>query len=516
MSGARIRRILIVGGGTAGWMVAAMFAKVLGASGSNDPGDAAPAITLVESDEIGTVGVGEATIPPIVLFNRLLGIDEDRFVRETQGTYKLGIEFVDWLHPGHRYLHSFGLFGADMNGVPFTHYWLRANRNSGGGPRDLYNAEALAARAGRFARTPPDAPASMPRINYAYQFDAGLYAAFLRRFSEDRGVSRIEGRVADVERVGDEEVAAVRLDDGRRIEADLFIDCSGFRGLLIEGALGTGYEDWSRWLPANRAVAAPSASAGPPHPYTQATALGAGWRWRIPLQHRVGNGIVFCDAFMDEGAAADALAETLGSDMLGDPRVLRFVTGRRRRTWVGNCVAIGLAAGFLEPLESTSIHLVQAAIAKLLTLFPQRRSEPALAARFNREMAGLSEGVRDFLLAHYMLTDREDTEFWRHCRAIVPPDSLAEKLAAFRRRGEAMVGPQELFREVNWFSVLQGQGVTPDDHHPVADALHPAELERRLGQIRDAVARRVATLPPHAEFLRRSGGLAGGLAGGAL
>lgn len=496
----RIRRIGIVGGGTAGWMVASAFAKVLGARGPD-----APEITLIESEAIGTVGVGEATIPPIVLFNRLLGVDEDAFVRETGGTYKLGIEFVDWLRPGHRYLHSFGLFGADMNGVSFTHYWLRADRRGRAGPRDLYNAEAQAARAGRFARTPPDAPPTLPRINYAYQFDAGLYAAFLRRFAEGMGVLRIEGRIGDVERAGDG-VAAVRLDDGRRIEADLWIDCSGFRGLLIEEALDAGYEDWSRWLPANRAVAAASARDETPAPYTQATALGAGWRWRIPLQHRTGNGIVFPDAFMGEQEAIDELAATLGDAIEAEPRVLRFTTGRRRRAWVGNVVAVGLAAGFLEPLESTSIHLVQAAIAKLLALFPQTGSEPKLAARFNREMDGLMDGIRDFLLAHYVLTEREDTPFWRHCRALPLPDSLADKLDAFRRRGEVLPGPQELFREVNWFSVLHGQGVTPADHHPVADALPAEELDRRMGQIRDAVARRVAGLPPHAEFLRRSGG----------
>ncbi len=496
MTADRVRRVVIVGGGTAGWMTAAALAKVIGTREMT--------ITLVESDAIGTVGVGEATIPPIALFNKLLGIDEDQFVRETKATFKLGIEFVDWRQLGHRYLHSFGLFGVDMNGIPFTHYWLRAMREGRADDRDRFNAEAEAARQGRFGRTPPNAPATMPRINYAFQFDAGLYAAFLRRFAEERGVVRVEGRVVAVARDGEGGlIASLGLEDGRDVAGDLFIDCSGFRGLLIEEALGTGYEDWSRWLPANRAVAAPSRRVGPLLPYTRATARDAGWQWRIPLQHRTGNGYVFSDAFISEAAATDELLANLDAAPLQEPRVLRFVTGRRRRQWVGNCLALGLAGGFLEPLESTSIHLVQAGISKLLSFFPQGRARPEVIDRYNREMDLLYEGIRDFLVAHYVLTERDDTPFWRHCRAMAVPDTLAEKLALFEARGEVMVGGAELFREANWFAVLQGQGMTPADYHPVADAMPAEILDDRLGRIRAGVADRVAGLPRHEDFVAR-------------
>ena len=494
----RIEQIVILGGGTAGWMTAAALSKVLGSS--------RPHITLVESEQIGTVGVGEATIPPIGLFNKLLGIDEDEFVRETNGSFKLGIEFVDWLRPGHRYLHSFGLYGADMNGIPFPHYWLRAAREGWGGDRDLYNAEASGAHLGRFARTPPDAPPTMPRVNYAFHFDASLYAAFLRRYAEARGVSRIEGLVDHVERDGQTgHIAALHLNGGARVAGEFFIDCSGFRGLLIEETLGAGYDDWSRWLPVNRAVAVPCAPRPDILPYTRATAREAGWQWRIPLRHRTGNGYVFCDAFLSEEEAARLLMERLDGPAEAEPCTLRFTTGRRRRAWIGNCVAMGLAAGFLEPLESTSIHLVQAAIAKLLTLFPQADMDPALADRFNREMDGLYGGIRDFLLAHYLLTERDDTPFWRHMRTVEQPASLQAKLELFRSRGEVLPANHELFREVNWFSVLHGQGIVPADHHPVADGYSDAELRDRLGAIRDGVARRVATMPPHRAFLQRIG-----------
>jgi len=492
----RIRRIVIVGGGTAGWMVAAALAKVVGTRTHS--------ITLVESDQIGTVGVGEATIPPIALFNKLLGIDEDTFVRETGGTFKLGIEFVDWLRLGHRYMHSFGLFGVDMNGIPFTHYWLRSMRNGAATDKDLFNAEAEAARQGRFARTPPGAPATMPRINYAFQFDAGRYAAFLRSHAEERGVERVEGRVAQVGRDSASGVLTdLLLDDGRTLGADFFVDCSGFGGLLIEKTLGAGYQDWSRWLPANRAVAVPCARSGTLLPYTRATAREGGWQWRIPLQHRTGNGYVFSDGFVSETAATDALMGRLDGEPLADPRVLKFVTGCRQRSWIGNCVAVGLSSGFLEPLESTSIHLIQAAISKLLAFFPQRRIEPAIAERFNREMTLLYETTRDFLVAHYKLTERDDTEFWRYCRTMDVPDTLRAKLDLFRSRGEVMPAGHELFREGNWFAVLYGQGLEPDGYHPIADALAADELGRRLDQIRAGVGARVATMPAHSAFVAR-------------
>ncbi len=494
MSARRIARVVIVGGGTAGWMAAAALAKVLGPRG--------PAVTLVESEAIGTVGVGEATIPPITLFNRLVGIDEDVFIRETRATFKLGIEFVDWLRRGHRYLHSFGMFGPDMNGIAFSHYLLRATAAGLPIDRDGFNAEAMAAHQGRFARTPLGAPANLPRINYAFQFDAGLYAALLRRHSEALGVTRIEGQVTSVEPLaGREGIAALALSDERRIEGDLFIDCSGFGGLLIEQTLAAGYVDWSEWLPANRAIAIPTTRTPILPPMTRATARSAGWQWRIPLQHRTGNGYVFCDAFQSEDAALAELLATLEGKATGDPRMLRFVAGYRRRQWVGNCISLGLASGFLEPLESTSIHLVQAGLAKLLALFPQGDADPALADRYNAEMAALYEGIRDFLLAHYVLTERDDTPFWRSRRAMALPDTLVARLHRFRTRGEVGAGGMELFRDTNWFAILHGQGLVPEDHHPVADALPDAVLRERLDQVRAAIDQRVAGLPTHERYL---------------
>jgi tryptophan 7-halogenase len=490
------QRIVIVGGGTAGWMSAAALAKVIGTRRAT--------ITLVESEEIGTVGVGEATIPPIRLFNTLLGIEEDEFVRETQGTFKLGIEFVNWRRPGHSYLHSFGTMGVDTNGIPFTNYWLRSVREGQPTDRDLYNAEAGAARLGRFLRTPPGPAGAMPKINYAFQFDASLYAAFLRRYSEARGVQRVEGRIEHVDSDAESGlVRSLRLRDGHIVEGDLFLDCSGFRGLLIEQTLGAGFEDWSRWLPSNRAWAVPSRRLETLPPVTRATAHGEGWQWRIPLQHRTGNGIVFSDAFLEETAAADLLMNNLDGEAVGEPRLLRFTAGRRRKSWVGNVVALGLASGFLEPLESTSIHLVQAALSKLLTFLPQGDVDPALADRFNREIAALYESTRDFIIAHYKVTEREDTDFWRFCRTMDVPDTLAERMEHFRRRGEVFVANHELFREVNWFSILEGQGLMPEGQHPVADAMSEDALDRLLANVRNGVQRRIETMPPHEEFLAR-------------
>ncbi|HEU4704202.1 MAG TPA: tryptophan halogenase family protein, partial [Sphingomicrobium sp.] len=418
----------------------------------------------------------------------------------------LGIEFVDWLHVGHRYMHHFGLFGADMNGVSFSHYWLRWLA-LGGDPDNLkFNAEAQAAYAGRFARTPVRAPASMPRINYAFQFDAASYAQYLRRFAQKRGARRVEGRIAAVRRDGESGlVEALELADGRRIGGDFFIDCSGFRSLLIGEALGAGFEDWSKWLPCTRAAAVPCERLARIEPYTRATARPAGWQWRIPLQHRTGNGYVFADSFLGEDQAAEALLAALDAPATADPRILRFTAGRRRQAWIGNCVALGLSGGFLEPLESTSIHLVQAGLSKLLAAFPNRRPDPVLIDHFNEEMAQLYDGVRDFIVSHYKLTRRDDGEFWRYCRSMTVPDSLAEKIELFERRGEVMPGRHEVFREVNWFAVLYGQGVVPKDYHPIADAMSEDDLRLNLARIRSGISKRVEALPPHEEFLRQCG-----------
>ena len=494
MDDRRIRRIVIVGGGTAGWMTAAALAKVAGTQLHD--------ITLVESDEIGTVGVGEATIPPILVFNKLLGIDEDEFVRETHATFKLGIEFVDWKRLGHQYFHHFGLFGADLKGgVAFSNYWLRWVKE-GGNPDNLrFNAESEAARLGRFARTPPGR-ADLPSINYAFQFDASRYAAFLRRYAEARGVVRAQGKIVRVHQQQESGfIEAVEIEGGRRIDGDFFIDCSGFRGLLIEDTLKAGYDDWSRWLPANRAAAVPCERVEDPVPVTRSTAREAGWQWRIPLQHRTGNGYVFSDGFISDDEAARALLSRLDGAPLADPKILRFVAGRRKRCFVKNCLAIGLSSGFLEPLESTSIHFIQVAISKLLDIFPDRDFHPGILDRFNEEMDLLYDTVRDFLIAHYKLTEREDTPFWRYCRNMDVPDSVETKFDLFRRRGEVLAQGYDVFRETSWFAVLYGQGLVPEGYHPLADTMSSDELSLTLGRIRAAIQQRVATLPSHQQFL---------------
>ena len=495
MMSENVRDIVVVGGGTAGWMAAALLAKAIGTNKGS--------ITLVESEEIGTVGVGEATIPPIIHFNSILGIDEDEFVRETNATFKLGIDFVNWRRPESRYFHPFGVFGASIKGgVGFMNYWLRWVQLGGDPDCSHFIAEAEAADVGKFGRTSRAADGQLPRVNYAYQFDAATYAAYLRRYSERRGVVRREGRIVGFEQYGESGyVEAVTLADGGRIAGDFFIDCSGFRGLLIEGAFKAGFDDWSHWLPNNRAAAVPCERVEDPTPFTRSTAREAGWQWRIPLQHRTGNGYVFCDAYITDDEAARLLLERLDGKPLADPKILRFTAGKRRLGWVKNCVAVGLSSGFLEPLESTSIHLIQIAIMKLLELFPHRDINPALVDQFNREMDALYVNIRDFIIAHYKVTEREDTPFWQYCRAMEIPDSLAAKLSMFEERGEVRLLPDDLFREASWFAVLYGQGLTPKSYHPIADAMPEDELRLTMAKIRSAIKKRVDSLPAHAEFI---------------
>ena len=492
----RIRHFVIVGGGTAGWMAAAALAKVAGTQTNS--------ITLVESEEIGTVGVGEATIPPIQHFNQILGIDEDEFVRETNGTFKLGIEFVDWRRLGHTYFHQFGLFGAKIhNGAPFIQYWLRWLRSGGDPDYQLFNSEALAARENKFGRIPANERGELPNINYAFQFDAATYAAYLRRYAERRGVVRSEGRVVDVRQNGESGfIEAVELNDGRVVSGDFFIDCSGFRGLLIEGAYKAGFEDWSQWLPNNRAAAVPSDRIEDPTPFTRSTARESGWQWRIPLQHRTGNGYVFSDNFISEDEAASKLLERLDAPALADPKILRFTAGKRRTTWIKNCLAVGLSGGFLEPLESTSIHLIQVAIVKLLDLFPQKDCHPAILQRFNAEMDELYENIRDFIIAHYKVTERSDTPYWDYCRTMSIPDSLETRLELFRSRGEVQPAANGLFHDTNWFAILYGQGIEPADYPPLADAMSEDDLNLTLARIRGLIRKRVDALPSHGDYLR--------------
>jgi len=494
----------VVGGGTAGWMSAAALATVIGPL----PG---LTIELVESDEIGTVGVGEATIPQIVLFNKLLGIDEADFVRATNATYKLGIEFRDWTRIGHRYIHPFGFYGIDMLGVEFHHHWLKGLSLGDTAPLDAYSLGAVAALASKFDHPRPDQPNSpLARIGYAFQFDASLYARYLRGLSEAQGVVRTEGRIVDVVQNGETgHVEAVTLQSGARVEGDLFIDCSGFRGLLIEQTLGAGFEDWGKWLPCDRAYAVPCESSGDRQPLTRSTARPAGWQWRIPLQHRTGNGYVYSSEHLSDDEAAATLLANLDAPALADPKPLRFRAGHRRKAWVKNVVALGLAGGFLEPLESTSIHLVQSGLARLLTLFPSRNFDQAEIDRYNALTEQEYIDIRDFLVLHYKATERDDTPFWDYCRTLPPPEGLAGKLEMFRRNGRVIREHNELFTETSWLSVMVGQGMTAGGYHPAADILPDAETLTRLAHIREVVTNTAELMPTQEQFLHDSGGLSG-------
>jgi tryptophan halogenase len=486
-------RIVIVGGGTAGWMTAAALGRFL---------ERGYTVTLVESEQIGTVGVGEATIPQIRVFNNALGIDEDAFLRATSGTIKLGIEFVDWLRPGHRYMHAFGSVGRDLGLAGFQHYWRRADALGKARPLGAYALNEVAARAGRMRRGPAQTSRTLPEMPYAFHFDASLYAAFLRRYAEAHRVRRVEGRIIDVALAGETgEVASVTLEGDRVLAGDVFIDCSGFRGLLIEQALKTGYEDWSRWLPCDRALAVPCGSAQGLTPYTRATARAAGWQWRIPLQHRTGNGYVYASAHLSDDEAARTLLAHLDGPALADPRPLRFVAGKRKRIWNRNVVAIGLASGFLEPLESTSIHLVQSAISRLLKLMPGRRMIPAQALEFNRQSDFEYERIRDFIILHYKATARDDSAFWRERRDGPIPDTLAGKIELFREGGHVFREHEELFTEAGWMQVLIGQGVLPAAWHPLADQVPQVELAEYLSLIEGLITREVASMPRHEDFI---------------
>ncbi|PVM84348.1 tryptophan halogenase family protein [Caulobacter endophyticus] len=499
MTDNRIGRIVIVGGGTAGWMSAAMLARALG------PG---VAISLVESEAIGTVGVGEASIPQLRNFNAFIGLDEDAFLRATEGTIKLGIEFVDWLRPGHRYMHAFGPVGRPLGVTPFHHYWLDARRRGTAGDDFwAWSANALAARAGRFGRVPtsPAQAGGAEPLTWAFHFDAALYARHLRTRAEARGVARVEGRIVGVDQDGETGfLRAVTLEGERRVEGDLFIDCSGFRGLLIQEALETGYEDWREWLPMDSAWAVPSRDEAPPVPYTRAWARDAGWQWRIPLRHRTGNGHVFSSAWTDKDAAARVLMDNLEGEALAEPRLLTFVTGRRKRSWNRNVVALGLAAGFMEPLESTSIHLVQSGLARLLALFPDKGFDPLLAAEFNRQTADEYARIRDFLVLHYKATEREDTPFWASRRTMEIPDTLAERMALFASSGRVFSRDDDLFKESSWVQVLLGQGVTPAATHPMTGVVADDQIDGWLDDLSRITARTAAALPSHAAFLGRA------------
>ena len=503
-----IRSVVIAGGGTAGWMTAAAFAnrvmQFLNCS-----------VTLIESAAIGTVGVGEATVPPIRLFNRITyGIDEAELLRHIQGTFKLGIRFENWGRLGDSYFHPFGSLGVPNQGdlIPFQHYWMHARRLGDEADLDAYNIAATAAAAGRFGKPTADRSARLPQLAYAYHLDAALYAAYLRRYAEQRGVRRIEGRIVDVTlRSGDGFIEAITLAGGRRINADLYIDCTGFRGLLIEQALGAGYEDWSRLLPCDRAVAVAAEQPGPRPPFTRAIARQHGWQWHIPLQHRSGNGYVYCSDYCSDAEATELLLAHLPGKPLAEPHLLRFVTGRRKRFWIGNCVAIGLAAGFLEPLESTSIYLIQDAILRLLSLFPNAGLPAAKIDLFNRLTAAKYEQIRDFLVLHYYANERTDAPFWAAVANLRIPDSLQQRIDLFRRSAHAHAkdthsfsGDEGVFGLTSWVTVMLGQNIVPQDYHPLLAATpDDGRLRAYLAGIRGAIGKAVGAMPTHDEYVAR-------------
>ncbi len=462
----------------------------------------AASVTLVESEQIGVVGVGEATIPPIKLFNQMLGIDENEFVRETQGSFKLGIEFVDWSRKGQRYFHPFGSHGRDFDSVPLYQYWLRERQRGDVTPLDAYSMAWVIARENRFSPPARDPRLVQSTFDYAYHFDTILYGRFLRRYSEARGVLREEGRVVEtrLSEIGD--VTAVVMESGRTIEADFFIDCTGFVGLLIEKALKTGYEDWTHWLPCDRAVAVPCETAGEFTSYTRSTAREAGWQWRIPLQHRTGNGHVYASQFITDAEASDTLMANIDGRPIADPRPLRFTTGRRRKFWNRNVVALGLSAGFMEPLESTSLHLIQTGINRLLALFPGKRDNSLEAAEFNRLTGEEYERIRDFLILHYHATTRDDAPLWRYTANMDIPDSLSWRMEHFRATGRLVSPGTELFLNPSWMAVYAGQGIEPDGLDPLVVG-SPVDGAERLAGLRRVMAEAVTPVPDHRAYIER-------------
>ena len=462
------------------------------------------AIHLVESAEIGIVGVGEATVPHIRFFNQTLGLDEADFMRKTHATFKLGIEFDNWGRIGDSYVHPFGDFGRAYRGVKFHHVWNRLRLAGDDMPLEQYSLPILAAKLARFAPPTNDPQSLLTSFGYAFQFDATLFAPYLRAYSEGRGVHRTEGRVVDVRLRGtDGFIEALKLASGEEITGDLFIDCSGFFGLLTEKTLHTGYEDWTHWLPCDRAVAVPCESAGPLLPYTKATAHGAGWQWRIPLRHRTGNGHVYSSRYLSDDEAAATLLANLDGKALAEPRVLKFVTGRRKKTWNRNCVAVGLAGGFVEPLESTSIYLIQAAITHLIELFPDRNFDPINLDEYNRIMDVEFERVRDFIVLHYCATERDDTPFWNYVRTMPIPDSLANKMELFRERCVIVDYRLGLFYEPSWLAVYVGQRVMPKRFDPRLDDMPLDDLRKHAQALRAAVQAGAESLPTHTDFLAR-------------
>jgi tryptophan halogenase len=493
-----IEHIIIVGGGTSGWMAAAALSRIR----AGRP----VAITLIESEEIGTVGVGEATIPPFLDFNRLLEIDERDMLSMVQGSFKLGIQFVNWGKIGDSYIHPFGNYGYQVDGISFHHVWHKYQQSGDKRPIQVFNVETMAAHFGRFARTEDYQREDLPPVNYAYHIDAGRYARYLRNYAETRGVVRREGKISDVTLDNENGfVSSVTMENGDVLKGDLFIDCSGFRGLLIEQALKTGYDDWSNYLPCNRAVALPCLreDGSGPLPYTRATAHSAGWQWQVPLQHRNGNGHVYCNEYMSDDEAHSILINNIAGKPGAEPNFLRFVTGRRKKFWNKNVVALGLASGFMEPLESTSLHLVNTGINKLIALLSLDGVTQTQEDAFNRLTGKEYARIRDFLILHYSSTTRDDSPFWNYCRNMSVPDSLTEKVELFRQNGQIFREDDELFTETSWAAVMMGQGIKMGGHNAMADAVKEPTTRREIDEMEKSIQFVVQHMPSHGEYLKQ-------------
>ncbi|MDO6640735.1 tryptophan 7-halogenase [Shewanella sp. 5_MG-2023] len=483
----KITNVVIAGGGTAGWMAAAAFAKLLGKNIN---------VTLVESDLIPTVGVGEATIPTLHIFHDLLKINEAEFMAATNATFKLGISFENWRDVNQDYMHSFGYIGQSCWAAGFQHFWLKGVNQGVASDIGDYCPEHVASRVGKFAVL-----ANHDR-NHAFHTDAGLYARFLRQFSEKYGAKRIEGTISKVnlnEQNGF--IESLTLADGQQIAGDLFIDCTGFKGMLIEETLHTGYDDWRHWLPCDSAIAVQTKQTKPLVPYTRSIAHPCGWQWQIPLQNRMGNGLVFCSQYLSDDDAKSLLLENIEGELINEPRVIKFRTGTRRKHWNKNCVAIGLSSGFIEPLESTSIHLIQQSIVRLMQNLPTTAMESGVVDNFNQKMRIEIENIRDFIVLHYHVTERKDSEFWRYCKQMDIPESLQKRIDLFKQSGQVYKTDQELFGEASWLQVMLGQGLMPEQYHPIVDNMSDDELAQFLGTIKQSIARRVNSLPNHVDFI---------------
>ena len=483
----QIKHVVIAGGGTAGWMAAAAVSKLLGKTVK---------VSLVESEEIGTVGVGEATIPTLLTLHELLKIKEQDFISAVGGTFKLGISFENWHDVGKNYIHSFGFTGKDCWAAGFQHFWLKGKELGISKEFGEYCNEWLAAKHNRFAVLPNQ------NLNYAYHFDSARYATFLRKIAEEYGAERVEGKIQQVTQNPETGfIESLQLDGGRAIQGDFFVDCTGFRGLLIEQTLHAGYDDWQHWLPCDSALAVQTENVRPPLPYTRSIAHEAGWQWRIPLQHRTGNGMVYCSKFWSRDEAEARLRANLEGDLVTEPRPIKFQTGTRRRHWVKNCVAVGLSSGFMEPLESTSIHLIQRSVVRFMQMFPHDGVRQPDIDEFNNQMMFEIENIRDFIILHYHVTDRTDTPFWRHCRTMEIPDSLRHRIELFKETGRVFKVPTELFGENSWTQVMLGQGLQPEQYHPIVNMMDEQELRDFLNGIHNSVAGLVNQLPEHQRFI---------------